>query len=566
MSVMRKRWIRRPASFNGDQVAREYRIPRAIARILATRGIAASQILEFLDPDLKKLHSPLLLNDIDVAIYRLRDAIDNGETIFIYGDYDVDGVTSLALLYRNLKRLGAKKLIPYIPDRFVEGYGLSEKGIYEAKEKGASLIITVDSGITAIKEIKLASELGIDVIVTDHHEPKDELPNALALVNPKLGKYPFKLLAGVGVTYKFLEAFYNEFDIPTKSLMWDLDLVALGTVADLVPLIDENRILTKYGLIVLEKTRKVGLMALKKIARLNGGPMQAWHISFILGPRLNAMGRLSTAMKSLQLLITRNGQQALELARELEIANKNRQSIEREIFKEAVEIVENEIDLDSEHVLVLGKDGWHEGVIGIVASRLVDRYRRPVLLVSFKDGLGKGSARSIREFPLHDALKQAEEHLESFGGHQFAAGFKVAEENLSKLAASLNRIASEMLSDTEFLPELEYDAEVVLAEIDREFMFYYDKLAPFGYGNPQPLLLARNVEIVSKPRIVKNRHVKFSVSDGTDTRAVIFFDGIERIEDLWVGRVIDILFSIKGDDLKLVDFRDANENGERSEK
>lgn len=562
---MKKRWVKRHAFFNGDNVAEQFKIPSAIARILATREIRPSQIRGFLEPDLKNLHSPLLLNDIEAAVYRLREAIVNGETIFIYGDYDVDGVTSLALLYRNLKRLGARNVIPYIPDRFVEGYGLSEKGIYEAKEQGATLIITVDSGITAVREVELASQLGIDVIVTDHHEPKDELPRALALVNPKLGKYPFKSLAGVGVTYKFLEAYYREFDVPENPLMWDLDLVALGTVADIVPLVDENRILTKFGLIVLEKTRKVGLIALKKIARLNGGPMQTWHISFVLGPRLNAMGRLSTAMKSLQLLITRDGAQAMELARELEVANRNRQSIERAIFKEAVEMVENEIDLEETRVLVLGKDGWHEGVIGIVASRLVDMYRRPVLLVSFKDGMGKGSARSIRSFPLHDALKMAEKHLESFGGHQFAAGFKVSEQKIDDLARELNKIAVEVLdSRVEELPELEYDTEVTLSELDREFMFYHDKLAPFGYGNPQPLMLVRGAEIVSKPKVVGTRHVKFAVNDETATRSVIFFDGIDRIEELWEGRVIDILFTMKGEDLKLVDFRESQPNHERS--
>ncbi len=560
---MKKKWVKRHSFFDSDDVAEELRIPAAIARIIATREVDASKVREFLEPDLKNLHSPLLLNDIEAGIYRLREALLNNETILVYGDYDVDGVTSLALLYRNLKRLGARNVIPYIPDRFVEGYGLSEKGIYEAKERGASLIITVDSGITAVKEIKLASELGIDVIVTDHHEPKDELPEAVALINPKLGRYPFKSLAGVGVAYKFVQAYYKEFDISDRPLMWDLDLVALGTVADIVPLVDENRILTKYGLIVLQKTRKVGLMALKKIARLDGGPMQAWHISFILGPRLNAMGRLSTAMKSLQLLITRNGSQALELARELEMANRNRQSIERAIFKEAVAIVENEIDLDETHVLVLGKDGWHEGVIGIVASRLVDMYRRPVLLVSFKDGVGKGSARSVRDFPLHDALKQAEKHLESFGGHQFAAGFKVTAENFEALAREMNRIARQTLQNIEQIPELEYDTEVSLVELDREFVFYYDKLAPFGYGNPQPLLMVRDAEIVSKPRVVGSRHVKFAVSDGTATRFVIFFDGIDRMEELWEGRKIDILFTLKGEDLKLVDFRESQLDHER---
>ncbi len=558
---MRKRWVKRKELLDSREVAKEYRIPLAIARILATREIALSRVKEFLDPDLKYLHSPLLLEGIETAIYRIRDAIKNGETIFIHGDYDVDGVTSLAILYRNLLRLGAQKIIPYIPDRFVEGYGLSEKGIREAQNQGASLIITVDSGITAIKEVALANQLGIDVIVTDHHEPKDELPDALALVNPKLGKYPFKSLAGVGVAYKLLQAYYNEFDIPQTSLMWDLDLVALGTVADLVPLVDENRILTKYGLIVLEKTRKVGLKALKKIAHLNGGPMQAWHISFILGPRLNAMGRLSTAMKSLQLLITPNGPKALELARELEMTNRNRQSIERKIFAEAVNMVENEVDLENTRVLVLGKDGWHEGVIGIVASRLVELYQRPVLLVSFKEGVGKGSARSVKQFPLHDALKQAEEHLESFGGHQYAAGFKVTEENLAKLREKLNSIASSLNgSGLEQLQEIEYDTEVVLAELDREFLFYHDKLAPFGYGNPRPLLLVRNVEIVSKPRVVGTKHVKFIVDDGTDRRSVIFFDGIDRIEELWEGKVLDLIFSLKGDELKLVDFHDGGEN------
>ncbi len=550
-----KRWRIKEQFVDPLRISKSYGVPLVIAKILATRELSFDQIPTFLNPKLDALHSPLMLNDIEIAIYRIKSAIDSGERIFIHGDYDVDGVTSLALLYRNLKRLGASDIITYIPDRFEEGYGLSEKGIREAKAHGAKLIITVDCGITAFKEIRLANKLGIDVIVTDHHEPKDELPEALAVVNPKLGRYPFKELAGVGVTFKLLEAFYDEFDIDKKALFWDLDLVALGTVADVVPILDENRIFTKFGLKVLENTKKVGLLALRQVAHLNGSRLKTWHISFVLGPRLNASGRLTHARKALELLITRSGERAIEIAKALDAENRNRQSIEKVILQEAIEFVENNIDLDKNRILVIGKDGWHEGVIGIVASRLAERYNRPTVLVSFKNGTGKGSARSIRNFHLYNALKQVEELLLAFGGHKYAAGLKVERKLFRKLQQELNRIALNSLSENDLLPELAIDAEVSFYELGRRFSKYYEKLEPFGYGNPIPTFLTRGVEVIGKPRIVGDRHLALTLANNGVVREAIMFRGAERIGEVWDGAVIDVVFQIKDYELKLLDFK-----------
>ncbi len=503
------RWIRREEKTSAEELSHSLSIPLPIARVLSNRGFSLEEARIFLDPKIEDLYSPFLLDGVKEAAERVKKAIEKGETILIHGDYDVDGVTSLALLYRNLKKLGAERVIPYIPSRFDEGYGLSEKGIEIAHEKGASLIITVDCGVTAVEEAKLAKERGIDLIITDHHEPGNEIPDAFAVINPKLGSYPFPDLAGVGVTFKFLMGLYSIMGQKTTSLYWDLDLVTLGTVADLVPLIDENRILVKFGLITLNKSVKAGINALKKVARLNG-EIRTWHISFIIAPRLNAAGRLSHAQKAYKLLVTTDGREAAELAKELNEENKKRQQIESKIYQEARELVE-QLNMLDDWVLVLGSPHWHEGVIGIVASKLVEDYYRPTLMISVNGDTAKGSGRSIPSFHLFDAMRQVEDLFRAFGGHKYAAGFKIDAENIDDLRKRINEVARSMISKEDLVPEVHIDSEVEISEMDEKFFQAYEKLMPFGQGNPRPVFCIKNAEIVGEPRVVGENHLKFAI-------------------------------------------------------
>ncbi len=480
---------------------------------MASRGIPPHHAQAYLNPTYTALEDPFHLPGLRTAVQRLARALERGETILIHGDYDVDGVTALALLYRNLKDLGAEKVLPYIPDRFEEGYGVSLKGIQQAVEQGATLVVTVDCGMKAHEEIRYALEHGLDVLVTDHHEPGDPLPFPTMVVNPKLAESGTPELSGVGVVFKILQGLYRHLGRKETPLMWDLDLVALGTIADLVPLQGENRILAALGLQVLERTKKSGLKALKKVAGLQRGPLQAWHVSFILAPRLNAAGRLSHAQKAFQLLITPDGQEALKLAQELDQENRSRQKIEEMTLQEALEQIEAE-GWQEDPLLVLASEGWHEGVIGIVASRIVERYWRPTLMMTIHGDVAKGSARSIPGFPLYQALSQFEDLFLSFGGHAMAAGFRLRTENIPKLRTALRDLAQTWLTEEDLSPKLWIDVTVDLQALSTVDIQEFYKLGPFGPENPTPTFLLKDVEIVGEIRKIKEDHIAFRVRQG----------------------------------------------------
>ncbi|HDL60090.1 MAG TPA: single-stranded-DNA-specific exonuclease RecJ [candidate division WOR-3 bacterium] len=531
------RWIRRKHIYDLNL----YGLPLPIAQVLSARGISPEESPAFLEPRLEDLNDPFLMRDMDKAVERIIIAMKESQKIMVHGDYDVDGVTSLSLLYRNLTSIGLN-VIPYIPDRFTEGYGLSSQGIEKAKEEGISLIITVDCGITALEEIEMARKYGIDVIVTDHHEPRETLPEATAIINPKVDDYPFKDLAGVGVAFKLLEALYRKLSLNLNHLYWDLDLVALGTVADIVPLVKENRVFVHFGLKILEKSKKAGIKSLKSVTGLNG-KVEPWHISFILAPRLNAAGRLNHAIEAFKLLSTRDGLEALQLARELDRTNKERQGIERKILSEAEKMVRR-MDLDKDWVIVLGSENWHEGVIGIVASKLVEQYNRPTILLSFTGGIGKGSGRSIQNFNLFNALLDLEKYLLSFGGHKMAAGLRLEKENLQDFRQALNKLAKERLKKEYFEPELYIDGEIRLSDINQDILSVYRKLSPFGMGNPQPVFVVKNVTVKNDIRVMKDRHISFTLKQEQIERRAIAFDAMDKREIIQSGKPLNFAVQV----------------------
>jgi single-stranded-DNA-specific exonuclease len=509
-----------------------------IARLLSNRGIDsidAGQV--FLNPRLEYLHDPFLFQDMEKAVDRIIKALKSKELIMIFGDYDVDGITATSLLYLILTRLGAN-VSYYIPNRMSEGYGLSVSGIQEAAGRGVTLIITVDCGITAVEEVRLAGTLGVDMIITDHHEVQEQIPQAEAIINPKNAEdgYPDARLAGVGVAFKLAQGLYHRLGLDDSELEGHLDLVALGTSADIVPLVGENRILTKFGLEQVAKTDKVGLRSLVEITGLLGDEIQTGHVVFILAPRINAVGRLGDAERAITLLATNKSDRARSIARFLNDENRRRKGIDEIMLREARSLVKKTVDLERDRAIVLASDTWHPGVIGIVASRVVERFYRPTVLIAMDGDKGKGSGRSISGFNLYEALEECQEHLIRFGGHKYAAGLTIEASKVDIFREALNRVASERL-DTEIMtPSLKIDAPIALGSVDERLLADLSKLAPFGPQNMRPVLMASNLEVVGYPRIVGQNHLKFKVRQDERVLDVIAFDQGQRLADLEVGK------------------------------
>lgn len=525
---MEKRWIPPPPVdlTLADRLAAELETSALVARLLMARGISdAVQARIFLEPSLDDLHDPFLMAGMPQAVARLQQAVASGKPIMIYGDYDVDGITGSALLYRALSEF-TPNVSCFLPNRARDGYGLAASGIDEAARRGAGLLITVDCGITAHHEVEYAQASGIDCIITDHHETKESLPPAVAVLDPKRADcpYPYKELAGVGVAYKLLQAFFQASSLPDSRLREHLDLVALGTVADIVPLTGENRILARFGLERLRSSLKPGLVALLEASGLAGRSLESSHIVFILGPRLNAAGRMGDADASLLLLTTEDREQAAAVARRLEEENRRRKEVDDRILAEAMDMVDSGVDLDRERVIVLASDSWHQGVIGIVASRLVERYYRPTVLISLDGNLGKGSARSIPAFHLHQALKDCSGHLVGFGGHKYAAGLVIESGSIGPFREQINRLAGETLTGEDLMPAQLLDAEVDLESLDAETARSFAAFSPFGPGNRHPVLASRQLKVVGSPYRVGNNHLKFKVKSPAGGRRV--FDSI----------------------------------------
>jgi len=509
---MKYQWILPEAtnSQNAQKISQQLNIHPVIAQILQQRQIDTPEKLQrFLHPSLSHLYDPFLLDDMDVAVERIIRALQDGENILIYGDYDVDGVTSVSILYDGLFRLGGKVSF-FIPNRFTEGYGVSQAGIRVAKKKKTSLIIAVDCGITAVQEVALAKEFGIDFIICDHHEPGDILPEAVAIVDAKRkdSQYPFKELAGCGVAFKVLQAIGKKLELKPDFANKYLDLVALGTAADIVQLTDENRILVKNGLEQMNMRPRPGLAALIKSCGLGERVITVSNIVFVIAPRLNAVGRISNAKKAVHLLTAVNPQRARNIARILENENKKRKSIDEITFEAAIKIIEETYDLEKTRVIVVAGEEWHPGVIGIVASRLMEKYSRPTVLISIQDGVGKGSARSLPSFDVYAAFQELKDYLINFGGHRFAAGLTILPENIPPFTEKLNRLAESFLHFEELVPKLFIDAEIMFNQLNGEFFNDLKALAPFGPGNMRPVLLTRALRLYGKATVVGNNHIK----------------------------------------------------------
>lgn len=571
-----KKWILKSeenpeASAKAEKIASDLGINPIIAKLLYARGFTNSESAKsFLYMEREMLCNPFDMKDMDLAIARIKKAIDSDEKITIYGDYDVDGVTAVCTLYLYLQSKGAN-VDYYIPNRSGEGYGVSNTAIDALKESGTSLIITVDTGITAIEEVRYAKEVGIDFLVTDHHECRPELPEASAVINPHRPdcQYPFKELAGVGVVFKLISA-YEEFysqcsRIEAASLVFSkyADLVAIGTIADVMPIKSENRIIVSYGLKMIETTNRPGLIALidassatrtdtvKNDRRKKRGKISTGYIGYTLAPRINAAGRIRSASLSVELFLSTDLEKASKIAEELCLANKERQTEENKIMQEAYQKIE-QYNMDKDPVIVLDADGWHHGVIGIVASRITEKYSRPTILVSFDvsdspatdEDMGKGSGRSIKGLNLVDALSYCSDHLVKFGGHELAAGLSVTRKELPMFRKMINDYAKENLTDEDMIPTVEADCKVDIKEVNIGLAEELQILEPYGVGNPMPTFVMTGINVSEVTPVSNGKHTRLILGEGKNTLCAMYFSNSPSQLGVYVSDKIDILFNI----------------------
>jgi single-stranded-DNA-specific exonuclease len=551
MATVAPRWDALPCDdVAAERLAAALNIAPIVAKLLCQRGLSDPAAAErFLNPSLDHLHDPMALADMGIAVDRLLAAIANKERIAIHGDYDVDGVTSTVILRRALELLGAD-VIHFIPERLKDGYGLQPVAIERLHADGVALVVSVDCGIRGAEAGRRARELGVDLIITDHHEPDTELPPALAVINPKRAdcSYPDKYLAGVGVALKLVQALCRR----TGHDNWlpgFIKVAAIGTLADVVPLVGENRVIAKIGLDLLTRgPHKVGLRALLDVSGLTGKTIDSYHIGFMLAPRVNAAGRMSTPDIAARLLLAADeamSEEVRQLALQLDGENVRRQEEEAEILAAAKKVVTTDPDVGARSVLVVAGDGWHRGVIGIVASKLVDAFHRPAIVLSVEDGVAHGSCRSIPRFDMLGALERCAHLLSRFGGHRQAAGLTLDAARIKALRLAVNDVADETLGPEDLMPRLRIDGDLTFRGITGGVAAGVASLAPFGAGNPRPVFAARGVEIIDGPRKLKERHLKMALKqDGRIFRAVAW-RAAERHDDLTEHKSqLDVAFSL----------------------
>ena len=518
-----------------EKLKSKYGISELLATILVNKNITTQkEIEEFLNPTRNDFFDPFLINDMDIAVERIRKAIETQEKVIIYGDYDVDGITSITVLKSFLKDVGLD-VDYYIPNRLEEGYGLNKNAIDEIAKNKYTLMITVDCGISAIEEVNYANSLGIEVIVTDHHEPGEELPKALAVIDNKRkdSKYPFRELAGVGVAFKVSQALAQSMNVKEEEYLKYLDIVCVGTISDIVPLISENRVITKLGIKLLKQTRKA-------IINSSGySQINSTTISFGVAPRINACGRMGKAEQALKLLLSKDIYEVNKLTQELNNYNRERQEIEKEIFESVLNKIEQN-NLDKNRTIVVGGEGWHHGVIGIVSSKITEKYFKPSILLSFEeDGTGKGSGRSIPGFDLHEALMKCENCLEKFGGHSMAVGLTLKKDKFEQFYEEFEKVAKENKTEN-IVPIINVDAKIELNEIDKTVVEDLKQLEPFGEANKMPVFALKNIRIDSIRALSEGKHLKLTLRDNNQIINAIGFNIGELANEYKIGDKIDL--------------------------
>lgn len=542
---MNKKWVYNNVDENKVlEIKEKYGLSELLANILVGRNIIEeNQIKVFLEPTRNDFYDPFLLPDMEIAVPRIINAIENKEKIVIYGDYDVDGITSISVLKKFLEDRGLD-VSEHIPNRLDEGYGLNKEAIDEINKSGCKLMITVDCGISGLEEVEYANSLGIETIITDHHEPLDELPKAIAVIDAKIktNKYPFNQLAGVGVVFKLIQAISIKLGLDEKEYLKYLDLVCIGTISDIVPLVDENRVIAKLGLKLVEVTRNIGLRTL--LDSIGYKKINSMSVSFGIAPRINACGRMGHADEALKLFLSNDKSEAIALTQKLNDYNKERQDIEKNIFEEALNKI-NEENIEEKSAIVLGGDNWHHGVIGIVASKITDMYFKPSILICFEDNKGKGSGRSIPGFDLHKALCETSQYLEKYGGHAMAVGLSLSKEKFEDFKKVFQEYADSK-DINEIVPIINIDKLITEKELNLEAVRDLEKLEPFGEANKCPLIAYKNLRIDSIRVLTEGKHMKLTLK--TEKNNIITAMGFNmgyRAEEYLIGDKVDIVGTLE---------------------
>ncbi len=540
---MQKTWdLRKYDNELVEKIKSMYGVSDIMAKLLISKDIKLDDIGGFLNGTLDDLKNPYEIKDMDKLVDRIDAAIKNNEKICIYGDYDVDGITSITIMHQFLTKLGADVMY-YLPDRLIEGYGINNNALDEIKKKGISLVITVDCGITAIEEVEHAKEIGLDICITDHHECTEELPKALAIVNPKRkdDNYEFKLLAGVGVAFKVITAVAIKYNLPKEEYLKFLDIVSIGTISDIVPLIGENRIISKYGLKMMSNTNNIGLKALIKL--VSPKEIDSMMVSFGMAPRINACGRMGNASAAVKLLLEKDERMAESIAAELDNLNQERKSVETIIYEESLKMIQDK-NLEKKNSIVLYNSSWHNGVIGIVASRLVNMYYKPVILLTKEHGVIRGSGRCPSGFSIYDALTECKEQVVQFGGHELAAGLSIEEEKIQDFINAFE-IAAAKRSDAICEQIINIDAQVERKDLNAQIIRDIREMKPYGQSNQVPVFLYKGLKVNAIRTIKDDKHLKLVLRDDKSLIDVVGFSMGQRRDEIRIGDKIDIVGQIE---------------------
>lgn len=525
-----------------EKISKENKISSIAAKLLISRDIKVEEIDKFLNGTIDDIKDPFIIKGMEKLVDRVTYAINNNERICIYGDYDVDGITSITIMYKFLTKLGAD-VIYYLPDRLIEGYGVNSGALDEIKKRGAKLVITVDCGITAVEETEYAKSIGLDICITDHHECADVLPDAISIVNPKQkdDNSTFKMHAGVGVAFKCIIAIAKRYNLEEESYLKYLDIVAIGTISDIVPLVDENRIISKYGLEKMKQTNNIGLKALLNL--LNFNTIDSTMVSFGLAPRINACGRMGKAGVAVELLLEQDEYKAGQIAKKLDMLNAKRQQVEKEIFENALYEIETK-ELDKKSSIVLYNPNWHNGVIGIVASRLVSIYYKPVILLTKEQGVIRGSGRCQIGASLYEILTECKDLLIQFGGHELAAGLSIEEENIEKFAEKFEHVVEEKTSGVSE-QIIDIDTQITVKDLNIQLLKDINMLKPYGQSNKVPLFIYKGLKIDAIRTLKEDKHLKLTLRDGKFLIEGLAFSQGNRRDELRIGDKIDVVCNVE---------------------